>query len=304
MIPVAAFQQALELETVVAPTDDELAIDTGDINRPGLQFAGFFEYFPHDCAQVLGKVEMTYLQSLSPALRRERLDRFFSYRVPVVVICRNLHCPDELVEAAVAAGTPVFRSRLVTTRFFSLALGFINACLAPQVTRHGVLIDVFGTGVLITGDSGIGKSESALELVKRGHRLCADDAVEIRQVAENRLVGTAPAMVRHLMEIRGIGIIDIKSMYGIGAVVESKTIDLVIHLELWDAAKEYDRLGLTEESTSILGVKLPKITLPVRPGRNLAIIIEVAARNQRLKSTGYNAARELEARVLHNAESE
>ncbi len=297
MIPASAFAAALDLETVVPPQGDELEIESSNLNRPGLQFAGFFEYFPHECVQILGKVEMTYLLSLSHDLMMQRIDEFMSRPLPAVVICRNMACPEELLAAARRFQVPLYRTRLVTTKFSHNAINFINNFLAPRVTRHGVLIDVYGVGIMITGDSGIGKSESALELVKRGHQLVADDVVDIRKVADERLIGESPETIRHFMEIRGIGIIDVKAMYGVGAVINRKSIDVVIHLEIWDSAKEYDRLGLSEEYINILGVKLPKITLPVRPGRNLAIIIEIAARNYRLKMMGYNAAREFDARL-------
>jgi HPr kinase/phosphorylase len=206
-------------------------------------------------------------------------------------------CPPVLAELAAKRDVPVYQTAVVTTRFFMSAINFLSARLAPRVTRHGVLVDVYGVGVLLTGESGVGKSEAALELVKRGHQLVADDVVDICRVAENRLVGEAPEMVRHFMEIRGLGIIDIRAMYGVGAVVPTKSIDIVIHLELWRDNKEYDRLGLSEEFITVLGVKLPYIVMPVRPGRNLAIIIEVAARNWRLKRMGYNAAAELDNRL-------
>ena len=205
--------------------------------------------------------------------------------------------PDYLVECAVMYNRPVFRSQLVTTNLISRLTSYLSSALAPRITRHGVLVDVYGAGVFLMGESGIGKSETALELIKRGHRLVADDAVEIKKVAENRLIGEAPELIRHFMEIRGIGIIDIKAMYGVGAVINNKPLDIVIYMENWDNNKEYDRLGLVEEYIEILGVKLPKIVLPVRPGRNLAIIVEVAARNWRLKNMGYHAARELDNRL-------
>ena len=240
---------------------------------------------------------MQYLLALEPEVRKERLDQYMSFNPPVVVVCRNMPCPPEMVEAAQHNNVPLLRSRLVTTRFMLQASMFIGAKLAPRITRHGVLMDVFGIGVMITGESGVGKSEAALELVKRGHRLVADDVVEICKVSDVRLVGESPEMVRHFMEIRGVGIINVKNMYGVGAVINSKSIDMVIHLELWDNNKNYDRLGLDEDFTAVLGVKLPKITLPVRPGRNLAIVIEVAASNHRLKKMGYNGAQELQDRL-------
>lgn len=297
MVSVKDFVSALQLETLVPAQGNKLPIEGSDVNRPGLQFTGFWDYFAFERPQILGKVEMTYLEMLDPQVRHERLDKFFSYDLPCVIICRNINTDSDLIDLATAHGVPVFRSKWVTTKVVLDMINFLNAYLAPRATRHGVLVDVYGVGIMITGESGVGKSEAALELVKRGHRLVADDVVDIRRVSDNRLVGESPEMVRHFMEIRGIGIIDISTMYGIGSVIQSKSIDLVVHLELWKQDKEYDRLGLTEEYTSILGVQVPKLELPIRPGRNLAIVLEVAARNLRLKEQGYNAARELDKRL-------
>ena len=288
MISLKEFIDTLELEPVVMADRDEINLETSDVNRPGLQLSGFFDYFAADRLQVIGKAEMQYILALEPEVRKERLDKYMSYNIPVVVVCRNMPVPPEMVEAAQRHNVALLRSRLVTTRFMLQASMFIGAKLAPRITRHGVLMDVFGIGVMIT---------AALELVKRGHRLVADDVVEICKVSDVRLVGEAPEMVRHFMEIRGVGIINVKNMYGVGAVINSKSIDMVIHLELWDNNKEYDRLGLNEDFTAVLGVKLPKLTLPVRPGRNLAIVIEVAASNHRLKKMGYNGAQELNDRL-------
>jgi len=240
---------------------------------------------------------MTYLDSMDPVIREERLDCFFSSGIPCVVISRSMDVPQYLIDSAKKYGCPVLRSKKVTTSIIHRMIVYLDSELAPKITRHGVLVDVYGVGILLMGESGIGKSETALELIKRGHRLVADDAVEIKKVAENRLIGDSPDLIRHFMEIRGIGIIDIKAMYGVGAVINSKAIDIVIYLEFWDNNKEYDRLGLADEYTEILGVKLPKIVLPVRPGRNLAIIVEVAVRNWRLRHMGYNAAQELDNRL-------
>lgn len=297
MITAQDFIDTLKLQVLVPGTRKEWDIRTTDLNRPGLQFVGYYDYFAYERPQVVGKAEMSYLESLDEATQRERLEKYFSYDMPCVIITRGMPCPPVLEELAKANNVPVYQSTAVTTRFFASAIIFLNNRLAPRVTRHGVLVDVFGVGVLITGESGVGKSEAALELVKRGHQLVADDVVDICRVAENRLVGEAPEMVRHFMEIRGLGIIDIRAMYGIGSVVSSKSIDIVIHLELWRENKEYDRLGLAEEYITVLGTKLPYMVMPVRPGRNLAIIIEVAARNWRLKRMGYNAAAELDKRL-------
>lgn len=297
MINFDTFVNTLELEVIYGGERRAIDITTSDLNRPGLQFTGYFEFFAYDRLQIIGKAEMNYLLDLEPDLRRERLGQYMSQPMPGIIICRNMQCPVELLDAAQEAEIPLFRSRMVTTKFTQIAITFINRWLAPIVTRHGVLMDVFGVGVMITGESGVGKSECALELVKRGHRLVADDVVEIRKVSDNRLSGESPGTVRHFMEVRGVGIINIKNMFGVGAVINAKSIELVAHLELWNDAKEYDRLGLNEEFVTILGVKLQRLTIPVRPGRNLAIILEVAASNYRLKSMGYHAAQELDERL-------
>ncbi len=297
MIQAADFAQALQLAELSPSTKTEWDIRSADLNRPGVQFCGFYEYFAFERPQVIGKVEMTYLESLEPAVRRERLQKYFSYDLPCVIICRGMVAPPELLEAAQARDIAVYQTSMLTTKFTFNAINYLNRCLAPRVTRHGVLVDVYGVGVLLTGESGVGKSEAALELVKRGHQLVADDVVDICRVSDNRLTGECPEMVRHFMEIRGIGIIDIKAMYGIGAVATSKSIDLVMHMEHWVQGKEYDRLGLSEETITILGVKVPHQIMPVRPGRNLAIIIEVAARNLSLRRMGYSAAHELDRRL-------
>lgn len=297
MIQAADFAKKLQLMELSPSTKTEWDIRTADLNRPGMQFCGFYEYFAFERPQVIGKVEMTYLESLEPEARRQMLKKYFSYDLPCVIICRGMTPPDDLLQAAAARDIAVYQTNMVTTKFTFTAINYLNRCLAPRVTRHGVLVDVYGVGVLLTGESGVGKSEAALELVKRGHQLAADDVVDICRVADDRLIGESPEMVRHFMEIRGIGIIDIRAMYGVGSVIVSKSIDMVIHMEKWDSAKEYDRLGLTEETVTILGVKVPYQTMPVRPGRNLAIIIEVAARNLSLKRMGYSAAHELDRRL-------
>ncbi len=303
MISLKEFIEQLDLEPVVMVDQDELALETSDINRPGLQFAGFFDYFADDRLQVVGKAEMEYLLSLTPEERKEHLEKYMAYEPPVVVVCRDMTCPPEMVEAAQRHNVPLLRSRQVTTRFTLQSSYYIGNQIAPRVTRHGTLIDVYGVGVMIMGESGVGKSEAALELVKRGHALVADDVVDICKVTDTRLVGEAPEMVRHFMEIRGVGIINVKNMYGVGAVIHSKSIDLVIHLEMWKPDKVYDRLGTDEDYAAVLGVKVPKLTLPVRPGRNLAIVIEVAANNFRLKKMGYNGAQELQERLAARAQN-
>lgn len=297
MIVASEFVKTLGLTELSPSTKKEWDIRTADLNRPGMQFCGFYEYFAYERPQVIGKVEMTYLETLEPAERKTLWNKYFSYDIPCVVCCRGLMPPQDLLDAAKAANVPVYATQQLTTRFTYRAINYLTTCLAPRVTRHGVLVDVYGVGVLITGKSGAGKSETALELIKRGHKLIADDVVDIVRVSDDRLVGECPEMVRHFMEIRGVGIIDIRAMYGVGAVELSKSIDLVMHLEQWEEGKEYDRLGLSEEFITILGVKIPHQLTPVRPGRNLAIIVEVAARNLSLKRLGYSAAHELDRRL-------
>lgn len=297
MISLKDLCKQLDLELLVPSSKTELDVNVNDVNRPGMQLVGFYEYFAYERPQVIGKVEMTYLDSLEPEVRRQSLEKYMSYPIPCIIIGWSMNPPAELIEIAQKQDIPVLRSSLKTTRLVVKLIHYLSRVLAPHVTRHGVLVDVYGVGVLLTGDSGVGKSEAALELVKRGHQLCADDVVDICRVSDDRLVGESPERVRHFMEIRGIGIIDIRAMYGIGAVSVSTSIDLVIHMEKWDSNKEYDRLGLTDESTTILDVKVPYQVMPVKPGRNVAIIIEVAARNLSLKRMGYNAAHELDRRL-------
>ena len=297
MISPEEFARALGL-TVISGTRRQhgMRIRVADLCRPGLQFAGYFDVFASERPQLIGKTEMAYLNSLSPEVRDQRLDRYFSYEMPCIVIARGMPCPPALLQQAVRHGVPIYGTLYETSAFTGMAIGYLSEALAPRQTCHGVLLDVFGVGVLITGESGIGKSECALELIKRGHQLVADDVVDISRVG-SKLVGESPEMVRDFMELRGIGIVDIKSIFGIGAVLRRKTINIVIHLEIWSPDKDYDRLGTREQTTEILGVNLPLIEMPVRSGRNLAIIMEIAARNWRLKSEGYNAVAELDRRL-------
>ncbi len=301
MVNAQAFIDGLNLQVLSPSTQTEWDIHAAEFNRPGLQFVGFYEHFPHDWPQVVGLTEMSYLESLTDDVRRARLEAYFSYRVPCLIVCRGMMPSQDMMELAAKYDTALLRTNQVTTRFIANAMNYLNRCLAPRATLHGVLVDVYGMGVLITGESGVGKSEAALELVRRGHQLVADDVVDVCRITENRLIGEAPEMVRHLMEIRGIGIIDIKAMYGISAVLASKTIDMIIHLEPWKEKKAYDRLGLTDDFTTIMDVRVPQIVLPVRPGRNVAVVIEVAARNYSLKQMGYSAAQELDKRLSGRA---
>jgi HPr kinase/phosphorylase len=277
---------------------DDILITTSDVNRPGLQLAGYFEHFGSDRIQIVGNVEIAYLEGLSKEERYKRLNDLFERGFPCMVVARNLNIFPEMLEVSQKYGIPILTTHDVTSSFLSGLIRYLNVQLAPRITKHGVLVEVYGEGILILGESGVGKSETALELVKRGHRLVADDVVEIRRVSEITLVGTAPDVIRHFIEIRGIGILDVKNLYGVGSVKVTENINLVIHLELWDEKKQYDRLGLVDEYTDILGILVPSLNIPVRPGRNLAIIVEVAAMNNRQKKMGYNAAKVLNERVL------
>ena len=276
-------------------------IKVRDINRPALQLTGFYEHFDSNRIQLIGMVEYAYLHSLqSEDERHEIYKKLFSYKIPAVIICRGLKPEKYFIEEAERAGTPVLGTPRATSQFEASLINVLGYELAPTTTIHGVLVDVYGEGLLITGESGIGKSEAALELVRRGHRLVADDVVEIRQINDDTLVGTSPAITKYLIELRGIGIIDVKSLYGVECVKDTQTIDLVIKLEDWHRDTEYDRLGLDDEYMQILDKKVVCHALPIRPGRNLAIICETAAVNHRQKKMGYNAAAELYRRVQKN----
>lgn len=286
----------MKLEKLYYP-EREILIETADLNRPGLQLTGFFDYFDPMRIQVFGMVENTYLATLTSEERYQCLKHLFEKHVTAVVLTRNGNASPEMMMLAQEFDIPVLRSPHSTSYFTSTLNAYLNVELAPRITRHGVLVEVYGQGVLIMGDSGVGKSEAAVELIKRGHRLVADDAVEIKKVSSKSLVGFAPDIIRHFIEIRGIGIVDVKNIFGMGAVKESEKIDLIIHLEAWEHGKQYDRLGLVDEYTNILGLDIPSLTIPVRPGRNLAVIFEVAAMNNRQKKLGYNAAEELNRRI-------
>ncbi len=291
--------EEMKLEKVYYP-DREILVETTDVNRPGLQIGGFFDYFDPKRIQVFGKVETTYLSKFSVEEQYKRLRKLFEQHVTAVVITRNQETTPEMLQLAKEFETPILRSQHATSYFTSALNAFLNVELAPRITRHGVLVEVYGQGLLIMGDSGVGKSEAAVELIKRGHRLVADDAVEIKRVSAKSLVGFSPDIIRHFIEIRGIGIVDVKNIFGMGAVKDSEKIDLIIHLEAWEQGKQYDRLGLVDEYTNILGLDIPSLTIPVRPGRNLAVIFEVAAMNNRQKQHGYNAAEELNRRITEH----
>lgn len=280
---------------------EEIFIDGPDINRPGLELAGYADNFANDRIQLMGNVEMQYLYSLSDEERRDRMERLFKIGFPCIIIARNMEPCKDMLAMGIKYNIPVLRTEDTTTSFHSELNRYLCVQLAPRVTMHACFIEVYGEGVLITGSSGVGKSETALELVKRGHRLVADDIVEVRRVSNKTLVGTAPEIIRHLLEIRGIGFLDVKRLYGVGAVKMTENIQLVVDLERWEVGKEYDRVGIDDHFTDILGIKVPSVKIPVMPGRNLAIIIEVAAMNNRQKMMGYNAAKELNKRVFENS---
>ncbi len=281
-------------EEIYVPDDPaSIHISSGDVNRPGLFITGFYDYFDPDRIQIIGRMETAYLSDLERDVLAERMDKLCSLRVPAIIVTRGLEVFPEMVEAARAHRIPVLRTQDPTSSFMATLIAFLSVELAPRITRHGVLVEVYGEGMLIVGDSGVGKSETAIELVKRGHRLIADDAVEIRRVSSKSLVGSSPENIRHFVELRGIGIINARRLFGMGAVKLTEKIDMVVNLEHWDQSKVYDRMGIDNQYAQILGNKVPSLTIPVKPGRNLAIILEVAAMNNRQKKMGYNAAQEL-----------
>ncbi len=295
----------LQFEEVYMPSPArEILITNKEVNRPGLALAGFLTVFEPTRIQVIGRAEMQYLYEIGPDLRDVRLDAFFAQHPVAVIITTNFDIGEEILGPAKKYGVPILRSKEKTSPMMATLIASLNTHLASRITQHGVLVEVYGEGVLILGDSGIGKSETAIALVERGHRLIADDAVEIKRVSAKTLVGTAPDLIRHYVELRGIGIIDVRRIYGMGAVKMSEKIDLVIHLEPWAEGKMYDRFGLDDQTYNILGIDVPSITVPVRPGRSLPIILEIAAMNHRQKKMGYNTAEELEKELLRKFEEE
>ncbi len=279
------------LEVVYGPEGyEKTRITVADTYRPGLPLAGYMEYFDNNRILVFGLSEHRYLQTLPPEVRHQRLEAILQHKNPAIVICRQMEVPEEMLELAKIHQVPILRTDLVTSELVSTLVASLKVYLSPCITRHGVLLEIYGVGVLILGDSGIGKSETAVELVNRGHRLVADDAVEIKKMTAKKLIGTAPELIRHYMELRGIGVVDICRLFGMAAVVEEHEINMVVKLEPWKDGFAYDRLGLTNEFTEILGIQVPTVTIPVKPGRNLAVIIEVAAMSNRDKRGGYNAA--------------
>ena len=293
-IPLSKIIHELQLETAFLPKSaDDILIQSRDVVRPGMELNGYHEYFDPNRIAVLGRAEMYMLESLKPERRAMALDSYLSLKPPAVIVARGIDPGKDFMEIAETYHVPVLRTTESTSNVVASLVAYLNVELAPRITRHGVLVEVYGEGILLVGDSGVGKSETAIELIKRGHRLIADDAVEIRRVSSKSLVGQSPENIRHFIELRGIGIINARRIFGMGAVKLQEKIDMCIILEIWDATKVYDRMGMDSEYTEILGIKVPVMTIPVKPGRNLAIIIEVAAMNNRQKKMGYNAAYEL-----------
>lgn len=293
-VPLSQIAEALNLtEVYVAENYKETNISTVEINRPGLELTGYLEFFDNKRIQVLGNTEFSYLGRYGPEAQKMVIDSIFSFGPPAVIICRDIEPSNAILESAKLHKVSIFSTPQSTSDLTASLVQYLNKELAPRITRHGVLVEVYGEGCLLTGDSGVGKSETAIELIKRGHRLVADDAVEIRRTAQTTLYGQSPENIRHFIELRGIGIINARKLFGMGAIKLQEKIDMAINLEQWDSAKVYDRMGLDNEYMKILGVEVPTLTIPVKPGRNLAVIIEVAAMNNRQKKMGYNAAREL-----------
>lgn len=293
-VPLSEIVDRLGLDKVyVSENYEETFISSMEINRPGLELTGYFEFFDNKRIQILGNTEFTYLGRFGSEAQRMVIESIFSFGPPAVIICRQIEPSNVILESAKLHRVSIFSTDENTSDLTARLVQFLNRELAPRITRHGVLVEVYGEGCLLIGDSGVGKSETAIELIKRGHRLVADDAVEILRTSVNTIVGRSPQNIRHFIELRGIGIINARQLFGMGAVKTSEKIDMVVNLELWDTTKVYDRMGLDNEYMEILGVEVPTMTIPVKPGRNLAVIIEVAAMNNRQKKMGYNAAKDL-----------
>ncbi|MBQ3179431.1 MAG: HPr(Ser) kinase/phosphatase [Clostridia bacterium] len=290
-----------KLEVLYTPEEPAgLMISSSDVNRPGLALAGFFDHFDPRRIQLLGNAECLFLQKMEEEQRRERITSFLQHNPPALIYTDE-NKPDELMlELAEYFEVPLLYTNDKTSDFMAALIAYLHVQLAPQITRHGVLVEVYGEGILITGDSGVGKSETAIELIKRGHRFIADDAVELRKVSAKAIVGRAPEIIKHIIELRGIGIVDVRRLFGMGAVKETEKVDMIINLEPWVQGKMYDRLGLDTEYTDIMGIKIPSLTIPVKPGRNLAVILEIAAMNNRQKRMGYNTAEEFNARLMQS----
>ena len=301
-LKISEYVADLGLDVLLKGADyDSTLLTITDVNRPGLQFHDFYDYFDPRRLQVIGKAETMYLRGFTPQERRRSFDAFFQYNIPALVITRGLDCFSECMESAKVYQRTLLQTHDTTVDFSSRTIEYLTRRLAPRTTEHGVLLEIYGQGVMITGDSGVGKSEVAMELIMRGHRLVADDAVDLKRIS-NQLIGAAPEMIRYYMELRGIGVIDVRRIMGMRAIKNETSLDLVIHFEQWDPEKKYDRLGIETHYTEILGVQVPIMTIPVRPGRNLASIVEVATMNDRQRKLGHNAAEELAARVDRRAD--
>ncbi len=298
-VPLSKVIDKFKLETIYLPDlPENIKVSCARVNRPGLQLVGFYDHYEPARIQIIGKVENLFIASLPDEERTRRVEDFFR-SVPVgVILTTSIDLLPDTVRLAEKYGVPLLRTSARTSDFMAALISFLNVELGPRITRHGVFIEVYGEGILLLGESGVGKSETAIELIKRGHRLIADDAVEIKRVSATTLVGRAPDLIRHYVELRGIGIVDVRRIFGVGSVKETEKIDLVINLEPWEDGKMYDRLGLDEETTDILGIKIPSIVLPVSPGRNLSVVIEVAAMNNRQKKMGYNSAQEFNKKLM------
>ena len=293
-VSLAKLAEEANLTIAYTPCElDKIQVTATEVYRPGILLAGYYENFDSKRIQIIGLTEMSYLDELSTSLRNTHLEKLFSFQPPAIVLTRGMQPLSEMMQFAKQYGVPILMSTEMTSALMGQLITTLNTELAPRITRHGVLVEVYGEGILILGDSGVGKSETAIELVKRGHRLIADDAVELRKVSSSKIMGMAPENIRHFIELRGIGIINVARLFGIGAVKNSVEVEMVIELEAWDRTKNYDRTGLESNTYDILGVKVPSMLIPVMPGRNLAVILETAAINNRQKEMGYNAAQEL-----------
>ena len=300
-VSMAKIIEQFKLETISLPDlPENLQVSCSRVNRPGLQMVGFYDHYEQARIQIIGKVEHLFLTQLDPEERLRRLEDFFRSNPVGVIVTTSIELGRDAAELAEKYRVPLLRTSQRTSDFMAALIAYLNVELGPRITRHGVLVEVYGEGILLLGDSGVGKSETAIELLKRGHRLIADDAVEIKRVSATTLVGRAPEIIRHYVELRGIGIVDVRRLFGMGAVKESEKIDLVINLEQWENGKMYDRLGLDEKTTEILGISVPTIDIPVSPGRNLSVVIEVAAMNNRQKRMGYNTAKEFNKRLMES----
>ena len=304
-IPLSRVIDEFKIENVYLPDlPSNIKITRSRVNRPGLQMAGFYDYYEKERVQIIGKMESHFISNLPDEERKKRLECFFASSPIVVIFTSSLEITDDMVALAEKYRVPLLRTAQRTSEFMAALIAYLNVELGPRITRHGVLVEVYGEGILLLGDSGIGKSETAIELVKRGHRLIADDAVEIKRVSATTLVGKAPEIIRHYVELRGIGIVDVRRLFGMGSVKLTEKIDMVINLENWQSGKMYDRLGIEEQTMDILGLRVPMIVLPVCPGRNLSVVIEVAAMNNRQKRMGYNTAEEFNKRLMETIGSE